>query len=82
MGCLTFSQDGKYVLASGNLADFSRTTDIDGIIRIDLKARKHDFIELPVRGTTSQMTLTNKDNLVVYFCASNELLTFDIGQGR
>jgi len=80
--CLAFSQDGKYVLASGNLADFSRTTEIDGVVRINLKERKQDFIELPVRGTTVQMTLADKDTRLVYFCGSRELLTFDTGQGR
>ncbi len=78
--CLTFSQDGKYVLAAGNLADFSRTTEIDGAVRVSLKELTQDFIELPVRGTVLQMTLIEND--LVYFSASKELLTFDIGLQR
>ncbi len=80
--CLAFTQNGRYVLSAGNLADFSRDKDIDGFVRIDLKEQKDDFIEVPAEGTILRMTLTNQGKHLVFFCASNELVTLDIDRGR
>lgn len=77
--CLTFSQDGHHVYAAGNLADFGRTTQIDGAIRVSLKEGRADgFVEFPLSGTVLRMTIVNDDTWVIYFSASKELLTLDI----
>jgi len=78
--CLAFSQDGQHVYAAGNLADFGRTTELDGAIRVSLKDGRADgFVEFPVIGTIKKMTIVNNDARFIYFSASKELLTLDIG---
>jgi hypothetical protein len=80
---LTFSDDKQFVYAAGDLADFGRTTDVDGAIRVVLKSGRPDgFVEFPVTGTIKQMTIVKHDTRFVYFSASNELLTFDIGNQK
>jgi hypothetical protein len=78
--CLAFSKSGQHVYAAGNLADFGRTTEMDGAIRVALESGTADgFVEFPVEGTIERMALVNDDTRFIYFCASNELLTLKVG---
>lgn len=81
--CLTFSKSGEHVYAAGNLADFSRTTEVDGAIKVELKSGQADeFVEFPVQGTIKRMALIDDDAQFVYVCASNELLAVRVGSNE